>query len=348
MSTWRCKSGGQRLTITLFAVISVTIGLAGFAPRASASPGYMPSSGPAVSETQARAAGPVKGGGASDSADAAPELSLTDALVLGVVEGVTEYLPVSSTGHLVVTARLLGLDTEGAPGDALDSYIIVIQVGAIAAVLALYRRRISQMLAGIAGRDETGRRLLVALALAFLPAAVIALGLQSFISDSLLEPGPVAAAWLVGGVGLVMFGRQLRERGRFGWALDRITARQATLIGFAQALAVWPGVSRSLVTIVGGVLVGLTLSAAVEFSFLLGLVTLSAATGYELVTNGSTIVDQLGGTSTVVGIVAAFVSAMAAVKFLVEYLNRHDLRLFGWYRIGVGVVTLVLLATGAI
>jgi undecaprenyl-diphosphatase len=280
--------------------------------------------------------------------DATGQLSTADGLVLGLVEGVTEYLPVSSTGHLVVTARLLDLETEGSAGDALDSYTIVIQVGAIAAVLLLYRRRIVQMLGGIAGRDATGRRLVVALAAAFAPAAVAALALEGFIGDHLLEPGPVATAWIVGGVLLVVLGRALRERGRLGAPLEQITVRHALLIGVAQAVAVWPGVSRSLVTLVGGVLVGLTLAAAVEFSFLLGLLTLGAATGYEVVSNGSTITDELGFGPTVVGIVAAFVSAAVAVKFLVEYLNRRDLRGFGYYRVGVGVLTFVLLATGHI
>jgi undecaprenyl-diphosphatase len=323
----------------MVAAAACLVWLAGAGP-AAASPGAdgTPTPAFATAPAPAFAAGTDTGG----------QLSTTDGLVLGLVEGVTEYLPVSSTGHLVVTARLLDLETEGSAGDALDSYTIVIQVGAIAAVLLLYRRRVVQLLGGITGRDATGRRLLLALAAAFVPAALAALALEGFIGDHLLEPGPVATAWIVGGVLLVALGRALRERGRLGVPLEQITIRHALLIGVAQAVAVWPGVSRSLVTLVGGVLVGLTLAAAVEFSFLLGLLTLGAATGYEVVSNGSTITGELGLGPTVVGIAAAFVSAAIAVKFLVEYLNRRDLRGFGYYRVGVGVLTFVLLAAGRI
>jgi undecaprenyl-diphosphatase len=276
-------------------------------------------------------------------------LGWADGLALGVVEGITEYLPVSSTGHLVVTERFLDLDPpKGKERDALNSYTVVIQLGAILAVLLLYRRRVGQILSGIGGHSSTGRRLFVAIFIAFVPAGLVAKALEHPIQDHLLEPAPVAVAWLVGGVALLIWAPWLRVREAGGGPLESITVRQAVIIGAVQVFALWPGVSRSLVTIVGGVAVGLTMSAAVEFSFLLGLATLSAATLYELATNGHDIVDRFGIGAPLVGVIAAFVSAAAAVKLFVEFLNRRDLRIFGVYRVLIGIGTFVLLATNVI
>jgi len=276
-------------------------------------------------------------------------LSWADGLALGVVEGITEFLPVSSTGHLVVAERFLDLNPAKGPArDALNSYTFVIQIGAILAVLLLYRRRVGQILSGVGSHSPTGRKLLMAIVIAFVPAGVMAKLFEGVIGDRLLEPGPVAMAWLVGGIALVAGATWLRERGAAGVALEDITMRQAAIIGAAQVLALWPGVSRSLVTIVGAVIAGLTIGAAVEFSFLLGLATLSAATLYEITTNGGEIVDQFGIGAPLVGILAAFVAAAAAVKLFVDYLNRHDLRIFGVYRIVIGLGTFALLATGVI
>jgi undecaprenyl-diphosphatase len=278
------------------------------------------------------------------------DLGWIDGLVLGVVEGVTEFLPVSSTAHLVVAERLLGLDPpKGSPErDALNSYTIVIQVGAILAVLLLYWRRVSQMVTGLGRRDSLGRRLVLALLIAFVPAGIVAKLLEHTIDNHLLEPGPVAAAWMVGGIALVAAAGWLRRKGASGVTLEQITLRHAAIIGAAQVLALWPGVSRSLVTIAGGLIAGLGIGAAVEFSFLLGLVTLSLATLYELATNGSEIFDRFGYGPPLVGIAAAFVSAAIAVKWLVQFLSRRDLRGFGYYRIAAALLTIVFIATNVI
>jgi undecaprenyl-diphosphatase len=285
--------------------------------------------------------------GSAATSDEHDDLSTGDAIVLGVVEGVTEYLPVSSTGHLLVTNRILDIGQNDRTRDAADSYVVVIQAGAILAVLALYRKRVQRVLRGVVGRDADGRRLALALVLSFLPAGIAALALENPIKDHLFGAGPVVGAWLVGGVAILAWTRR-RADPRPGIGLDALTPRLALLIGLAQILALWPGTSRSLVTIIAGTALGLSLPAAVEYSFLLGLVTLGAATAFEFVKNGNEIVDTFGARPVLVGLVFALVSALVAVKWMVTYLERHDLDVFGWYRIGIGVLTIVLIASNAI
>jgi undecaprenyl-diphosphatase len=285
---------------------------------------------------------------ADGSRAASNELTVPKAIVLGVVEGVTEYLPISSTGHLTVTEQLLDVGQTDATRDVTKSYTVIIQIGAIFAVIGLYWRRLVDMLRGIAGRSPAGRRTFVALLLAFIPAAAFGLVLGDTIQEHLFGSGPVAAAWIVGGIAILVFVRVFRRPPDTGLRLEEIGARQAVIIGFAQALALWPGVSRSLVTIVAALLVGLTIGAAVEFSFLLGLATLSAASLYEVAKHGGEVIDTFGWVSPIAGIIAAFVAAVIAIKWLVGYLNHHDLSIFGYYRIVVGVVVLFLLATNSI
>jgi undecaprenyl-diphosphatase len=274
-------------------------------------------------------------------------LSYWEALVLGVVEGLTEYLPVSSTGHLMVATRILGIGQTDATKEAADSFVIAIQAGAILAVLVLYRHRVGRIVAGVAGRDAEGRRLSGNLAVSIAPALILALVLEDVIKDNLFGAGPVVVAWIVGGLGILAWTRWSAGRGT-GVPIEALTARTALLIGLAQCIALWPGTSRSLVTIIAALLVGLSLPAAVEYSFLLGLVTLGAATAYELVFNGSTIVDTFGWGPVMVGFLAAFLAALVAVQWMVGYLQRRSLDVFGWYRIAAGVGTAVLIASGAI
>jgi undecaprenyl-diphosphatase len=288
-------------------------------------------------------------GAAADGATNAVDhgLSKSDAAILGVVEGITEYLPISSTGHLMVTNRILDVGQTDETKDAADSYVVIIQAGAILAVLVLYRKRVGTIFAGLAGRDVVGRRLLRALIVSMVPAVVIALGLESTIKDKLFHPWPVVAAWIVGGVAILVWAR-MRGDGPGGLPLESITMRIALIVGLAQVLALWPGTSRSLVTIVAALFAGMSLPAAVEYSFLLGLTTLGAATGYEALKNGSTVIDTFGWTPVVLGIVVAFVAAMVAVRWMVTYLQRHSFSVFGWYRIAAGLLAAVLLATHAI
>ena len=200
------------------------------------------------------------------------------AALLGLVEGITEYLPVSSTGHLILVESLLGLDgADSKP--AMDAFSIVIQGGAILAVLGLYWTRVLTMLRGLAGRDAAGLRLLVNLVVAFVPAAAVGAPLDHWIEARLFHPLPVLAA-LAGGGGFMIALDRWWPRGER--TIEQLDWRHALAIGAMQCGALWPGTSRSMVVIAGGILVGLRARDAAEFSFLLGLPTLGAACAYTL------------------------------------------------------------------
>lgn len=268
------------------------------------------------------------------------------AFILGIVEGLTEYLPVSSTGHLLLTQRALGI----VQSDAADAFAICIQAGAIVAVLVLYSGRIRQMTMGLLGRDPAGARLAMNILAGFLPAAAAGLFLEKTIKHHLfggeLALWPVVWAWFLGGAAILIVAALRKGKSPSGRPLDALTWQLAALIGVAQCLAMWPGVSRSLVTIVGGVLVGLSLPAAVEFSFLLGLVTLGAATAYDTLKHGAEMLQSYGSVPLVVGFLAAWVSAMLAIKWMVGYLNSHGMQIFGYYRIALALVVAILLWNG--
>lgn len=301
----------------------------------------------AVSDTSDPAA---SGAGAlteEQMAQARDEMNVWKAVVLGVVEGVTEYLPISSTGHLVVTQRLLNIGNDSATKDAADTYAIAIQFGAILAVLILYRERLALMVRGVFGLSQRGRRLVISLLLAFLPAVLVGVTLEKPIKEHLLNPVAVIAAWVVGGIVLLVVAPRISPK-RKGISLTGINTKEALIIGAAQVLAMWPGTSRSLVTILAALAVGTTLAAAVEFSFLLGLLTLGAATVYESAKNGSTVIDTYGWTSPIVGVIVAFVAAVAAIRWMVTWLQTRSLAVFGWERIVAAAITVVLLVAGTI
>lgn len=264
------------------------------------------------------------------------------AVVLGAVEGITEFLPISSTGHLLITQRLLGLG-DGAGKTAADTYVVAIQIGAILAVVALYRDRLRRILRGVVGRDVEGRDLLVRLVVAFVPAALVGFVLGDTIKAQLFGVWPVVAAWFTGGLFLLFWKPQTGSV-----AITALTTRHAVVIGAAQILALWPGVSRSLTTIVAALAIGATMSAAVEFSFLLGLATLSAATIYDLTKSGSTLVSDYGIVTPILGTVVAFATAFVAARWLVVMLRTRPLSLFGWYRIAIAVAVAGLVGVGAI
>ncbi len=306
------------------------------------------------------------------------------ALVLGVIEGITEYLPVSSTGHLIVAQKMMGIGVDADPfqavklTEAANCFAICIQGGAILAVLGLYWPRVRQMIMGLLGKDPEGLKLIFLLLAGFLPAAVIGLALNDKIEKYLFHFQWVALAWFTGGLAILAVDRWMKKGGGSkGVGIAEMTLKMAVMIGFMQCLAMWPGTSRSLMTILGGLLIGLRLSAAVEFSFLLGLLTLGAATakkaiwgvhldekwakipGYEAQTalhdvaekyshklGGAKLMwDTYGATPLLIGVIAATVSAAVAVKWMVGYLNRRGLGIFGWYRIAIGIAAAVMIAT---
>jgi undecaprenyl-diphosphatase len=288
-------------------------------------------------------------------------LTPLEAIILGIVEGITEYLPVSSTGHLILASSLLGLD-QRIDKDSLDAFEIVIQGGAILAVLGLYRARVWQMLCGLLGRDAQGLRLAMNVVIAFLPAAALGALLGGTIKRHLFFPVPVLSALAVGGVAMIVIGRwhDGRVHGIRGASetpprdvnLDALTVGQAVVIGLLQCLAMWPGTSRSMVTIVGGMLVGMKPRSAAEFSFILGLPTLGAACVYSAWKNlgggGVNMLDAIGAAPLLLGLVVATVSAAVAVRWLVSFLTRHGLAIFGWYRVALSVLMAVLIWQGIV
>ncbi len=264
------------------------------------------------------------------------------AALLGVVEGVTEYLPVSSTGHLILVGHVLGQAGEGA-----DAFDIVIQLGAILAVLVHYRTLLAGHAAGLVRREAASLRLLYALVLGFVPTAITGLLLRKTIKRLLFGPYPVAVALVVGG--LVMIGVELwyarkrsgePARGLVG--LEHVTPLRGLFIGLGQCVSMWPGSSRSMCTIVTGQLLGLSTATAAEFSFLLGLPTLGAATVYEAYRSRH-VLGAVGTGNVLIGLVVSFVIAWAVIAAFIAYLKRRGLVPFGVYRIALGISVFVLL-----
>ena len=298
------------------------------------------------------------------------ELGTGDALILGLVEGVTEFLPISSTGHLIIATKALGLESEKQltdrsgralwskpPSDkypagvpltvklAADTYTVIIQVGAIAAVLFLYWRQILLMVGGVLGRSSPGFRLLRNIVLATVPVVLLGLPLHGFIEEKLFSVPAVIGALVVGAV--VMLWAERWRQARSGVGLSRadpsdLSPRKAVGIGFAQCLALWPGTSRSMVSIVGGYLAGLSPPKAAEFSFLIGLPALSGAALLKAVKSGPAMIEVFGWSHMLLGCVVAAISALLAVKFLVHFLGRHGLALFAYYRLALAVILLLV------
>ncbi len=276
-------------------------------------------------------------------------MTLFDAVILGLVEGITEYLPVSSTGHLLLTAQWLGLRSDDEQRRAVDAFSIVIQGGAILAVAGLYWSKVRGMahacvaVTGLVRKAADHRqalRLLRNLTAAFIPAAIFGLLLDDWLEARLFKPLPVVLALAIGGVALVLLDKWVRERAadERGTEVDgsSLTVVQSVLIGLMQCVAMWPGTSRSMMSILGGLSVGLRPRAAAEFSFLLGLPTLGAACAYSLMKllrqDGG--IELLGGIMPVaVGIIVAAVSAAFAISWLVAFIGRGGFLWCGLWRI---------------
>jgi undecaprenyl-diphosphatase len=272
-------------------------------------------------------------------------MPLALAVLLGIVEGLTEYLPVSSTGHLVLVGHLLGLPDDD---PATSSYEIVIQFGAILAVVVHYRALLGARVRGLFVRDPAALKLLQALTLAFVPTAVAGLLLRKAIKASLFgHLAPVAAAFVVGGILMVVVERVRIRRGVVGQeGLENVTPARAFAIGLGQCLSLWPGASRAMCTIVTGQLTGLSTGTAAEFSFLLALPTLGAATLYEGYKARHELSTHIGGASVAVGLIVSFFVAWAVIATFLKYLRRRGLEPFGWYRIALGLLVFWVLRRG--
>ncbi len=295
------------------------------------------------------------------------DITYIDGFVLGLVEGFTEYLPVSSTGHLILANNFLNLDTDtplkksdgsmaltkdGKPYTmkaAADAYAIVIQLGAIAAVAFLYRKNILSMIMGLLGRDKLGLKLLINLIVAFLPAAIIGLVLHDIIENLLFGLKPVIIALAVGA--LLMFVVQKvydkkSAKQTKSVAMEEMSIKQALVVGLLQCVAMWPGTSRSMMTILGGYLAGLKPADSAKFSFLLGLATLSAASFFKMAKDGQNMLQTLSFAPLLLGLIVAFIAASISVKWFINFLTKRGLTPFAWYRLALAATLCALMYYG--
>ena len=272
-----------------------------------------------------------------------PLTDLLNAIVLGLVEGLTEFLPISSTGHLIIAGSLLGF-----VGDRAKVFEIAIQSGAMLAVVWEYRARFGHAIAGIAS-DPVARRFAQNLVIAFVPAAALGFVLGKHIKALLFHPVPVAIAFIAGA--LVILWAERRQRARPESVrvtdVDAMTWQDALKVGLAQAFALIPGTSRSGATIIGGMLFGLSRKVATEFSFFLAVPTLVAAGAYSLWKDRA-LLSAADLPMFSVGFVVSFVSALLCIRWLIRYVSRHDFLPFVWYRIAFGLVVLATAWSGIV
>jgi undecaprenyl-diphosphatase len=262
------------------------------------------------------------------------------ALILGVVEGLTEFLPVSSTGHLILAGDLLDFNDDKA-----KVFTIVIQVGAILAICWEYRAKIASVLSGLTSEPKA-RKFVLNLAIAFMPLASLGLLFGKYLKAALFKPLPVAAAFIVGA--LIIIWAEKREHKIRVHEVDDLSALDALKLGIAQAFALIPGTSRSGATIIGGLLFGLSRKAATEFSFFLAIPTLIVASLYDLYKHRDLLNFENDGALFAVGVIAAFISALLAVKGLLRYISHHDFIIFAWYRIVFGLVVIASSYSGLV
>ena len=262
-----------------------------------------------------------------------------EAVVLGIVEGLTEFLPISSTGHLILASQLLDFT-----GERAKVFTIAIQTGAILAVCWEYRGRLMGALADLPNK-ASARGFFLNIGIAFLPLAVLGLLFGSAIKATLFNPIAVAVAFILGGF-IILWAERRRHEVRIE-SVDDMRWTDAVKLGLAQAVALIPGTSRAGATIIGGLLFGLSRKAATEFSFFLAIPTLLAAGAYEIVQHRSLLsTDDIG--LFAVGLTMSFVSAMIAVRALLRYISSHDFTVFAWYRIAFGIVVLLTAYTGMV
>ncbi len=276
---------------------------------------------------------------------------LLKAAILGIVEGLTEFLPISSTGHLIVAASLLGFN-----GASAATFEVSIQTGAMFAVIWEYRRRITDTFAGIVSQP-VAQRFALNVAIAFVPAVVFGLVLGQAIKAHLFHPVPVAVAFVVGG--LIILWVESRHKRRYGArdlegrrharveSIDDMTPLDALKVGLMQCFALIPGTSRSGATIIGGMLFGLSRRAATEFSFYLAIPTLIGAGAYSL-WNQRGLLSAADAPVFAVGLVLSFISALLCIRWLIRYISTHDFTVFAWYRVIFGGMILLTAYSGVL
>ncbi len=268
------------------------------------------------------------------------------AILLGIVEGLTEFLPVSSTGHLIVADHLLKFQMMLGDADKAELFEVVIQLGAILAIGAIYRKRLLGSLGGLLDIARTrsthsaAGKLGLNIILAFMPAGVLGLAFHHIISTYLFSPLTVGITLILGGVAIIIIEKQTREDLR-RITLETMTPADALIVGFAQALSMIPGTSRSAATIMGGMLRGIKRASATEFSFLLAFPTMLAASGFELLKYRQLLTSDILG-MIAIGFITSFVVALAVVAWFIRYVQRHEFTGFGIYRIIFGCLVLAM------
>ena len=255
------------------------------------------------------------------------------ALLLGLVEGATEFLPVSSTGHLIIVSDLLDFMSV----EKREIFEIVIQLGSILAVVWLYHGRLYKVFRTVKN-DLNAQRFVLQLLIAFLPLALTGLVFHKQIKNLLFHPVPVAIALITGGFLILLIEKLALKAGTH--RIEEMSSWQAVKIGFAQSLALIPGVSRSGATILGGMSFGLSRQVATEFSFFLAIPVMFAATGFDLLKHRDLLSVEDAGLFSI-GFIAAFFSALVAIKTLIRYVAGHDFKIFAWYRIALGILVLI-------
>jgi len=258
---------------------------------------------------------------------------IVKAFIMGIVEGLTEFLPISSTGHLIITGDILGF----LPKEQRDVFDIFIQLGAILAVCWEYRHKLIRVVSGLPG-DPQARRFIFNIVIAFIPAGVLALLLGKAIKAHLFFPVPVAMAFFIGG--LIILWAERRKHIVAVSEVDELSWKDALKVGFAQCFALIPGTSRSGSTIIGGLFFGLSRKAATEFSFFLAIPTLTSAAIYDLYKHRALLDASMAGLFAA-GFIMSFISALLAVRGLLRYISRHDFTVFAWYRIAFGILVLI-------
>jgi undecaprenyl-diphosphatase len=261
-------------------------------------------------------------------------MSVWIVIILGVVEGLTEFLPVSSTGHLILVAYALDFT-----GEKATSFEIAIQLGSILSVMVYFRQRLWQLLTGLS-TNPLSRRLAAAIAIAFIPAAILGLSLHKSIKAHLFGPIPVASALIVGGIVILIVEHRLGKHKTN--ELHQINLQQAWWVGVAQCVSLFPGISRSGATIIGGLLTGMNRTTATEFSFLLALPTMLAATGYEIVRSHKVLLEG-DPLLLPLGLAVSFLTGLAVVAGLLAFIRSHTFKPFAYYRIVLGVIILAVM-----
>ena len=271
------------------------------------------------------------------------KIPLSQAVTLGVIQGITEFLPVSSTGHMIIANECFFHASQQSRSlqVALNNYIVCINFGTLLVLLLFFRKNIRRILNGFCGKDTKGFRLAFNLGIAFIPVGILGL-----LTDKTLErfytPTCVATGLILGSICIFLMENFRKTHNHCCDDFYDLSVARVLFIGLLQTVALWPGFSRLLATVLGGILVGLTLTQALRFSFLLSLLTTALATSYKFLKHGDVLLQATDGGTVIIGIAVAFIVGMAVVSLLFRFLKNNGLRIFGWYRLALGALILCL------